>query len=148
MEPAYLILALHITCTAVWFGNNLTVPGRLRRAIAAGLAEAKFAAEEGIRSARVSFIFGVATFVTGMLVIMQRGGFAQVRKPIHWSMGLVAAMIAIDVVTMQIWKKISQTASSGAQADALGGFKGKLAMLSGIQQLLWLVVLYWMVAKF
>jgi uncharacterized membrane protein len=148
MHYHYILLAIHIACAAVWFGNSLTNPGRLRRSIQAGGSEAKFAVEDGNRSIRISFIFGIVTFLTGILLIIDLGGFGQIPKPIHYAMLIVMVMIALDLIVRSIWVKMSKVLADGAQPESLNSFKGKLGMFSGIQQLLWVVVLYLMVSNF
>jgi hypothetical protein len=142
----YLLLTFHVAFTAVWFGNSLMSPGRFRRALKSGANEIKFAVEEGSRAARISIIFGAATFLSGILIAMRLGGLAKMPRYIHMSMGIVFLMLLIEIIFVRgIWSKLSQAVANGAQPESLNSFRGKLAMFSGIIQLLWLVVLYLMV---
>ena len=142
-----ILLVLHIAFTAIWFGSSISTPGRIRRGLQSGDAEAKWMVSETARALRLSFIFGILTFVSGLVLVFQVGGFKHVGKNIHMSMGMVLVMIALDMVLQTIWKGAQQKFSETGDHSILQGVKGKMVMFGGMQQLLWLVVLGLMVIK-
>ena len=142
-----ILLILHIAITAVWFGSSVSTPGRIRRGLQAGDAEAKWMVSETMRALRMSFIFGILTLISGLALIFQLGGFKHVGKNIHMSMGMVLIMIVLNMVLQAIWKGAQQKFNETGDHSILQGVKGKMVMFGGMQQLLWLVVLGLMVIK-
>ncbi len=142
------LLILHIACIAVWFGNSISLPGRLRRGLAAGDAELKFTVNEVARGFRLSLVFGVLTLVTGLILIFTRGGFAHVGKTIHMGLGLTILMLLLQFfINRPAVRRISQIVTNGEDRSLIGPLKTRLGISSGINQLLWLVVLALMISQ-
>lgn len=143
-----IFLILHIVMVSVWFGNGLATPGRIRRGLAAGDAEAKFMEGEVDRGLRISLIFGIASIVTGFLLIFNRGGFAHVSKFIHMGLGLSILNLLVQVLIIGgTWKKIAAIIGQGGDRSAANSLRGRIAMGSGISQLLWVAILVLMVMQ-
>lgn len=145
MHPSQITLIFHIAIVACWFGMSLGTPGRIRRALQAGDSETKFIATETSRSLKLSFIFGILTLVSGLAIVLQTGGFKVADKSIHMSMGIVLLMVGLEFIKQTIWNGGVQKLNENGDKSGLVSAKGKLAMFSGIQQLLWVFVLCLMV---
>ncbi len=148
MSLYQFLLLLHIAFTAVWFGGSLANSGRLRRGLASGSTGAKIAVSETARSLNISLIFGILTFVTGLFLVLQTGGFATARKGIHIAMGITLLMIVLEgTVIRSTFGKLAGIVRSSDDVSGGVSYVKRLAMFSGIQQLLWLMVLGLMVVK-
>lgn len=144
-----IYLILHFACMAVWFGSSITLPGRIRRGLTLGEAEAKFTVNEVARAQRLSIIFGILTFVTGLLLISTIGGFRGLRMSINVGMGLTLAILFLEIVVQRpTWNRIGKIILEGGDRTLIQPLKTRIAMTSGITQLLWLIVLVSMVIKY
>jgi len=142
MELSQLLLILvHIAAAATAFGVLLSPSGALKRARAAGSVALTAAAGEVARAAVIAAISDVVAFATGLGLIFTRGGFAAHGPPYHAAMGLVLVMAALAFFFVR-----GQAQRLAAGGDA-AGIK-KIAMGSGILQLLWLTTLVLMFARY
>ena len=148
MSTYQILLVLHIACIAVWFGGSISLPGRLRRGLAAGDAEFKLVAAEIARGFRLSLMFGILTLVTGLILVSDRGGFAHVSKAIHMGLGLTMLMLLLEFfINRPASNRISQIMINGEDRTLIKPLKTRLAISSGIGQLLWLIVLGLMISQ-
>lgn len=147
----YLILkTLHILSAAIWFGVGLPVSGDVRRTIERGRPHTDLLPERVKRSGRIAIIAGVFTLGTGLSLIFNAGGFANVRPNIHAGFGLALLMFAVGVgLTLPAWRRIEAIlAAEGGDLAEARRLAGRFAMFHGIEHLLWLVVLVLMVFRF
>ena len=140
-----VVIILHIACAAVWFGASLPVPGMVRRGLA-GPADAKWMVGEVERLMRVSLIFGIVTIITGLILVLEAGGFQVVPHTIHWALLLAFGLLTVQLIAGKgIWQPLKRIILDGSDRAPLAGLQKRLAMTSGIRQLLWIVILALMV---
>lgn len=147
-DPVYLILVVfHIACAATSFGITLPSGPSLRRAIGQS-RDVKVAMHvAAMRAGRLSDIFGLLTFATGLALIFNRfGGFKNVPMTINAAMGLILVMIALGAFFMRpLGIKIGAAIDQGD--DAWRASLKPFAMGNGIMSLLWFVILVLMFIK-
>ena len=146
-DPVLLILlVLHVAVAATAFGITLPSNGAMKRA-AGQSREVKAAAAALVnRSGMLASIFGLSTFITGLVLIFYRGGFKVVSPTIHAGMGLVLVMILIGAFFMKpTGQRIAAAVDQGEEAWSAA--RKRFAMGDGIMQLLWVIVLVLMFVR-
>jgi hypothetical protein len=145
-DPVLLILlVLHIAVAATAFAVTLVMGGGLRRATAQGRDVKLALAALTQRAGNIAGLFGMLTFVTGLVLIFYRGGFKVVSPAIHAGMGIVIIMILLGAFYL---KPIS--ARILASVDDASGWSAALKRFNighGIMQTLWLITLVLMFVK-
>ncbi len=147
----YLILkTVHILCATIWLGSGLTIAGDVRRTIAQGRPHTDLLIPRVNRQGKTAGIFGMLTVLSGINMVFTMGGFGNVGHNIHAGLGLSLLIFAVSLgLSMPTWRRIR--AILGTEAGDLGEARklaGRLGMFTGIEHLLWLVVLVLMVMKF
>ena len=148
--PIYLILKiLHILGAAIWFGAGLALPGDLRRTIERGKPHTDLLGERVNRLNRVISGSGVFTILTGLGLIIDMGGFANVRPAIHAGFGITLVLFMIGIaLSLPTWKRIeSILEGEGEDFSEARRLAGRFSMIHGIEHLLWLIVLILMVYR-
>jgi hypothetical protein len=152
MSTYVLLRVLHITIAATWLGVTLGGAGQVKRALAAGPGLFAQATREVQRRRWLSFIMGVLTVVTGVILILDNPeGFKGVHKNIHMALGIAVVKVGFGFAILKTTvKKLVSVGEKAAGESELPSRAGdgvrRLAMLSGIDDLLWLVLLtlmYW-----
>lgn len=141
------LLFLHISFAATLLGAPLGLGRNLKAALAAGAEAFQVAAKDAQVRGSVTAVSALVNFLTGVGLIVYKGGFAVVPKSYHISMGLMLiAMAVVFALLMPTIKKIAALAQSKpSDADAARKLFKRLAMSSGIVQLLWAVLLWLMI---
>ena len=150
MYPYLILKTIHIMSTAVWFGAGLPIARDVRRTIEQGRPHTDLLVERVTRQGRLAAIFGLLTLVSGLCLIFIMGGFGNVRKGIHAGFGLTLLSFAVGLaLSMPTWQKIATSLrqEDGAMDEARRLSK-RFAMFTGIEHLLWVVVLVVMVFRF
>ena len=150
MYPYLILKTIHILSTAVWLGAGLTVAGDVRRTIERGRPHTDLLIERVNRQGRLAVIGGVFTLGTGVNLIFTLGGFANVRSNIHAGLGLSLLIFAVGLgLSMPTWRRIRAILSdAGGDLAEAKRLSRRLGMFTGIEHLLWLIVLVVMVMKF
>lgn len=144
----YALRFVHLIFMATWFGSTLFTSGDIKRTLAAGPAGVPALRERVARSSRIAGLSALLTIVTGIALIFVLGGFGSVPPPIHISLVLALAAMAIGAGGIGgAWKKIEKRIDEGADPTSLGDLAKRISMLSGIFHLLWLVTLVLMVFR-
>jgi len=143
-----LLLGLHIACIAAWLGAMLPRVGRIRRALQRGGTAARDEAIEAWRAWRLGGIFGGVVVVTGFGLIWNMGGFAAAPRLVHLGLVLTVVMLALEagVIRPALEQLVAET-GEGGNPSRCGEIKTRLAVVNGILQLLWLIVLALMIVK-
>lgn len=135
---------LHLLFAATWFGTGLTLVGDARRTLALGpphlgplFARLRRVTIIMLGSAALSLAFGFG-------LIFARGGFKFIAVRYH--IGLSLSLVA-GVLTFLMSRVAAKMAAIGEQGDMaqLVAQQKRLAMLSGMFQLLWTVILFLMI---
>lgn len=152
MDDYVFLRVLHIAIAASWLGVSLGAGGQVKRALAAGPKLFSQATRELRRRRWLSVIMGSLTVVTGVVLILSYPqGFKGIRKTIHAALGLGLIKVALGVVILKVPIKrlvtLGERASDQSETPApASDAVRRLAMWSGIDDLLWLVLLtlmYW-----
>jgi hypothetical protein len=130
--------ALHIAFAAAWFGVPIAGPGLLRWGLQNGDAALEGAAAKVARLNWVAVGMGSGVLVTGLLMIFQAGGFAVISPRIHAAILVVVIMLALNVALLRPLLAKLQAKPAPAQRESL---VKRFAMMAGITQGLWTVVL-------
>ena len=150
MYPYLILKTIHILSTAIWLGAGLTVAGDVRRTIEQGRPHTDLLITRVNRQGKMAGIFGMLTVLSGLNLIFTMGGFGNVGHNIHAGLGLSLLIFAVGLgLSMPTWRRIRTIL--GTEAGDLGEARrlaGRLGMFTGIEHLLWLVVLVLMVMKF
>jgi hypothetical protein len=79
---------------AIWFGATLTTAGDVRRSVASGRVPDLI--ERLKRVLMVSLLAGLVAVVSGLVVVLQRGGFRAFGPRMHLAFGLGMAALIIE----------------------------------------------------
>ena len=140
-----LILKIfHIAFAAPWFGGTLSTVGDIRRTIALGAPHLGPLHARLRRIGLIARISGLATLLSGVGLIFYFGGFAKVATRFHIALGLTILSAVVGVVIAKTTDSLIAQGESADQAT-LQPLAKRIAMFSGIFQLLWFVNLCIMV---
>ena len=139
---------LHVAAIAVWFGLVLGFPGLLKRGQRSGPDAFRLAAEETARRLKLALIFGGVSLATGLIMIFHMGGFGVIHRNIHSGLGIVVVSLAVLFFATRpaVNKLVRLSGDSSADLDSARPSIVRVAISSGVFQLLWLVTLvlmYW-----
>ena len=128
-----LLVLLHITTAAGWFGLAIIFGAVARKAVGTGGSEL---IDVGSKMERFMTIFIVATFLFGLGAFFLGGGFGLYGPNYHTSITLVLILVLIQFFLIRpAWRSIA-AAGEGAASS-----RKKLGVGIGIGHLLWFVVL-------
>jgi len=145
-----VLVILHITCAAILFGLPLGLPGTCRRAMAASQGALQVAAADAVRKGKILGGASLLTLVTGVSLIMSVGGFGAAPKNFHAALGLmiVAIVVSAGIIRPAGSNLVIAAAGDTLNQDLANKSIKKMAMGSGILQLMWLSMLALMFTKF
>ena len=145
-----LLLFLHIAFAATLLGAPLGLPRNLKTALGASPDAFKVAAKDAKIRGHVAGASSLVNFLTGVGLIFYKGGFATIAKSYHAAMGLMIVAIIVGVAMMKptTTKLVELSEAPSLDADAARKQIKKLAMSSGIVQLIWAVILFLMIKPF
>ncbi len=138
---------LHILAASTWLGAALWTAGDIRRTLAQGQPFVNALSARSRPAMRLDLWAGIATVITGSaLVGLEYVGM----PPTSIVIGFVAAalrLVLLLAVTVPAIGRL-QTAVSSGELVATEAPARRVAMVSGIGHLLWLIALAGMVFKF
>jgi hypothetical protein len=135
-----LLRFLHIAATATWIGAAIWVPGDVRRTIARGPPHTDLLAPRIDAALKLDVWAGVASILTGLVLMLAIGGHPETRIIV----GLLLALVLLTLVAFGIlpaWRRIRGSLATDGDAGAVK----KLAAFNGIAHALWLAALATMV---
>jgi hypothetical protein len=138
-----IVVVLHVAAAALAFGAGLGIVGGCRRALSVGQEAFRHAAGEAQRREKLMFIGYMVTLLSGIALIMLRGGMGKVTPNYHAAMGLLILAMALGIL---VFRPAVQNLEAIAKAPTLDTAAAdaaikKTAMGSGILQLFWTVIL-------
>lgn len=139
------ILLLHIAAMAVWFGGGLSLAGDVRKTLARGKPHTDLLGGRVDRVLSIATIASVGTIATGLALFFARGGFKAMPPRYHASLGLSLAALGLLMFGIKPLAAQIDRALVAGEGKELRAFSARLAMLTGIDHLLKLVVLVLMV---
>lgn len=145
-----LLVVLHISLGALWFGAPLMIGSVLKKSAASGQAGFAAGARVADRMALLGGIGSAGSLLTGLaLIFKQYGGMKGLPAPFHIALTLVLIGVVLSFAFIKPTTRKLAAAADAADynpADATGSIK-KMSMFSGISQLLWLISLVCMYAS-
>lgn len=133
-----LFIILHIIMAAAWFGMGLRLPTQARTVLGLERASALALADDVARTVRFMGIFIILTMVFAFGALGLGGGYPG-QYQFHAAALLIVVLVLIQFVGVQpAWRKLRDAVDAGADAAP---FRKRIAMSTGIGQLLWLVLL-------
>jgi len=139
-----LLVFLHVLSISVWIGAALWVAGDVRRTLALGGAQADALAARLGGPLGLDALAGVATLVTGLLLMWQEG-MGHPRLGI--SAGIVLTLVRLGVLAAMrgAVRRIVGRLRAGERVAPDDAAARRVAMLSGIAHTAWLLALAGMV---
>lgn len=130
----WILVVLHITAAAAWFGLGLRLAGQART-VAEGGAQAL--AEDGKRSVRLMNVFVVLTLVFALGAFFAGGGFGGYGPQYHTSLLLILVLTGLQFFVIRPgWKSLTGSDPESARK--------RVAIGTGVGHLTWLVILFLM----
>ncbi len=145
MTGYYVLRLLHLMFATLWFGVGLTLPGDVRRTLSRGRPQVDTLPERAMRASIIALGSGVLALITGVGMIVNKGGFKMVSVRVHAGLGLALLLLAVTVMGLLTHRKIAEVIRSGGDLEPARVLAKRVGMLSGIEQLVWLVILILMV---
>jgi hypothetical protein len=144
-----ICIVLHVATAAGWFGLALRVTGQSRAVAAAVPAVGVAMAEDGARAVRMMTLLLVLTLVFALGALFAGGGFEVYGWPYHASLGLLLALIAVQVLLIaRGWRALARAVGQegGASPADAAAARARIASGVGMGHLLWfalLVLMFW-----
>jgi len=135
---------LHVLSASAWLGAALWVAGDVRRTLALGRPHLAALPARVSPALSLDVWLGVATIVTGLLVLAGQG----VHPPTSIMIGFTLALLRLLLVAFALrpaWNRLRARIEAGAEVPAGDPAPRRLAMFSGIAHLLWLGALATMI---
>ena len=142
-----VLLLLHILSASAWLGAALWVAGDVRRTLALGKPHLGPLPSRVAPALGLDLWAGLATVLTGLLVMFYVGGHPRVGIMI----GFVLALLRVGVLALGMrpaWGRLAARIAAGEDVPAGDPAARKLGMWSGIGHTLWLAALVCMVLGF
>jgi uncharacterized membrane protein len=136
---------LHLLAMAVWFAGGLTLPSDIRKTLARGKPHTELLGARVNKVLSFATIGAVGTIATGLALFFSRGGFKANPPRFHAALGL--SMVALALLFLGIRPAAAQLdrALASGEGKDLRALSSRLAMFTGIDHLLKLVMLILMV---
>jgi hypothetical protein len=136
---------LHISFTAAWFGMMVVMAGGLSEGLRGDVAVLRSSAAQAHKRVTLSLVLGALTLLSGLVLIFRMGGFKALTPNFHMALGLVVLMLLFSVVFVWPAGKRLRALAFDPQlrlpSETGTKLRKRLAIGSGILQLLWVVVL-------
>jgi len=139
-----LLVFLHVLSISVWMAAALWLSVDVKRALGLGRPHLDALAASVRPKLGLDAAAGVATLVTGLLLMWEEG---MTRPRVGITVGFVATLVRIGLLSAmrRSWRSIAGRLERGEVVAATDGAARRMAMLSGIAHLLWLIALAGMV---
>lgn len=144
-----LLKGLHILCMATWMGGGIGFPRDVQRTVRLG-REHRVELVARLRFTTAIMIpAGLATLVTGLLLVWASGGFSQVPHRIHLGLGLTLCLFVVGAgvvnpTIIRLGATVDRDLSPAEQAAIARRFRIGIA----VEHLLRLTILGLMVYPF
>ena len=145
MTGYYVLRLFHLMFAMLWFGVGLTLPGDVRRTLSRGRPQVDTLPERAQRASIIALGSGVLALATGVGLIINKGGFKMVSVRVHAGLGLALLLLAVTVLGLLTHRKIAGIIRGGGDLEPARVLAKRVSMLSGIEQLVWLIILTLMV---
>lgn len=139
-----ILLVVHITAAAAWFGHKLTIPRDIRVGLGSGQEMAKAMVARLAITARLGIGSALLTVLSGIGLLAMAGWSATALLGV----GIMAAIGAIAVgaiLARPAWSGLKAAVDDG-DLDLAGAFGRRFSRLLHLENALWLAALAAMVA--
>ena len=148
MTSYFFLRYLHILATSIWFGATLLLSGDIRRSLAAGNSHGKLLIDRVNRTVAITSLTGILTLLSGVAMVLQSGGFANLPFRLLFGFCLTILLLALGILGMRpLWARMRQLITNGHDDAELRSLSKAITTLSGISHLLWVTILGLMVFK-
>jgi hypothetical protein len=137
------LVFLHVLATSIWIGAALWVAGDVRRALALGRPHSDALAARIRPALGLDAAAGVATVVTGGLLVWEQA--VGVRLGITIGFVLTLARLGVLASMRRAFRDVAARVRAGEAVQPSDASARRISMLSGIAHTLWLVALATMV---
>lgn len=144
------ILFAHIVFAALVFGVPMGIGRNLRGSLDAGLPAFRLAAADAKRRGMMASGSGIGILLTGVGLILLKGGFGRVHHSYDIALTLAVAAILVGVLLLKptMQKLVALGESDTLDTAAARALCKRVAMGIGINHLLWVVMLGLMIWPF
>jgi hypothetical protein len=139
-----LLRFLHILSASAWLGATLWVAGDVRRTLALGRPYPTGLAARVAPAITLDVVMGVATVLTGLLVLAFQGVHPRTGIMIGFTLTLIRIVVVL-VGLRPAWRAIAARLASGQDVPPADAAVKRMAMWSGMAHTLWLIALATMV---
>jgi hypothetical protein len=134
-------VVLHVVTAAAWFGLALRLSGQSRAVAAADSVVGAALAADGARAVRQMTLFLGLTLLFGLGAMFTNGGFEVYGWPYHASLGLLVALLAVQLVLIAPgWRALHRAVEGGVATDTAAA-KARVAAGIGMGHLFWFGIL-------
>jgi len=140
------VLFLHVLAAAAWLGAALWTPGDVRRTLALGRPHVEALLGRAAPTLALDLWAGAVTLLTGIAAIGLEGGVPRIGILV----GFAAALVRLGLAALGLrpaFRRVAAAVAGGDLAAAQAPAR-RLAMISGMGHLLWVVALAGMVFPF
>jgi hypothetical protein len=138
-----VLVFLHVLVTSVWLGAALWATGDVRRTLAFGRPHVDALAARVRPALGLDALAGIATLVTGALLLWEQG--LHPRLGIQIGIVLTLARLVLLAVIRRAWRSILARLQAGEAVSPGDPAARRMAMLSGLAHTAWLGALAGMV---
>jgi hypothetical protein len=135
---------LHVLSASAWLGAALWVAGDVRRTLALGKPHLAALPARISPALSLDVWLGLATLVTGLLVLLLQG----LHPGTNIMIGFALTLVRIGLVAFALrpaWNRLRSRIEAGEAVPASDATPKRLGMFSGIAHLLWLGALATMI---
>jgi hypothetical protein len=144
-----IIKVLHIACAAVWWGVPMSMSRDIRVTVPLGEPHWELLMIRVNRTRLIAIGAGLATILSGVMLILLFGGFASVPIAIHIGFGLAFCLLLSEVFwESSVWGMLVKQLESKEDADVLNRQVRKFSVIGGVQHTLWFCILVLMVFRY
>lgn len=135
---------LHVLSASAWLGAALWVAGDVRRTLALGRPHLAALPARVAPALSLDLGLGIATLVTGTLVLLLQGLHPGVNLMLGFALTL-ARLLVVGFALRPAWSGLAARIAAGDEVPATDPAPKRLGMFSGIAHTLWLLALATMI---
>ncbi len=143
-------LFLHVVFAAVIIGVTMGITRNARAAMQIGVDAFRLAAEDAKKRGIIASGCGVGILLTGVGLLLQKGGFANISPSYHiaLTLGVVAMLVGLFMLKPAAEKLVAAGEGDAVDTEAATAAIKRFAMGAGINHLLWMIMLAMMIWPF
>lgn len=139
-----LLRFLHILSASAWLAATLWVAGDVRRTLAAGRPFPSGLAARVDPAVKLDVAMGIATILTGLVVLAYQGVHPRTGIMIGFALSLVRVGVILAGLR-PAWRSVATRLAAGQEVPPTDAPVKRMAMWSGMAHTLWVIALATMV---